>query len=103
MHRNDAFSSLRIEDWKGFLRFTIDPDGRLQMRFIGFEKVPRKWEAAELNGRKILRPAHADDFAGEVIDEIDIPGAKPKVSVKAPPRDVKPRLSANAVRESVEV
>jgi hypothetical protein len=60
MHRTEAFSSLRIQDWKGFLRFRVDKEGNLQMRFIGFEKVPRRWEIAALsNGCKIdkhIRP-----------------------------------------------
>jgi hypothetical protein len=87
MHRNDAFSSLRIQDWKGFLRFTIEPDGRLRMRFIGFEKVPRKWETAVIGGGKILRPAREEHLVGEVIDEIDIPGGRSKASAEAAPRD----------------
>lgn len=42
-HANEAFSSLRIEDWKGFLRCRVEPGGRLVLRFIGLRKVPRKW------------------------------------------------------------
>ena len=103
MHRNDAFSSLRIEDWKGFLRCKIDPDGRLRIRFIGFEKVPRKWETAVIDGRKILRPAREEDFVGEVIDEIDIPGGTARISAKTSPRGAKPRLTTSAAPESVEV
>jgi len=102
MHRNDAFSSLRIEDWKGFLRCKIDPDGRLRIRFIGFEKVPRKWETAVIDGRKILRPAREEDFVGEVIDEIDIPGGTARISAKTSPRGAKPRLTTSAAPESVE-
>jgi len=42
-HHNEAFSSLRIEDWKGFLRFRADQHG-LKMYAIGIERVPKKWK-----------------------------------------------------------
>lgn len=73
MHRTEAFSSLRIQDWKGFLRFRIDNEG-LHMRFIGFNKVPRQWDVVTLrNGHKILKPAYPSSLVGEVRDQIDIP------------------------------
>ena len=75
----------------------------MRIRFIGFEKVPRKWETAVIDGRKILRPAREEDFVGEVIDEIDIPGGTARISAKASPRGAKPRLTKGAVSESVEV
>lgn len=78
MHRNEAFSALRIQDWKGFLRFRIDRDGGLHMRFIGLENVPREWATVSLEGgRKIVKPAPGSPLVGEVIDQIDIPGNLP--------------------------
>ena len=44
-HSNEAFSSLRVEDWKNFLRMKIDPHGGLTIYPIGIRRVPRKWTA----------------------------------------------------------
>ena len=41
---NEAFSSLRIEDWKHFLRLHIDDGGRLTIFPIGIRRVPRVWK-----------------------------------------------------------
>jgi hypothetical protein len=43
-HMNEAFSSLRIEDWKHFLRLHIDEAGRLTIFPIGIKRVPRMWK-----------------------------------------------------------
>lgn len=43
-HSNEAFSSLRIEDFKNFLRLHIAKDGTLTIFPIGIERVPRKWK-----------------------------------------------------------
>lgn len=42
-HYNEAFASLRCEDWKHFLRLKIDQSGDLHIYPIGIERVPRKW------------------------------------------------------------
>ncbi len=42
-HANEAFSSLRIEDYKHFLRLHIDGDGRLRIFPVGIRRVPRRW------------------------------------------------------------
>jgi 3',5'-cyclic AMP phosphodiesterase CpdA len=44
-HANEAFSSLRIEDFKNFLRLHIAPDGTLTIYPIGIERVPKRWKA----------------------------------------------------------
>jgi hypothetical protein len=41
-HANEAFSCQGIQDWKSFLRFHIDRDGRLTIFPIGVERVARK-------------------------------------------------------------
>jgi hypothetical protein len=43
-HSNEAFSALRIQDWKGFLRCRIDKDERLTVSFVGLRRVPRRWQ-----------------------------------------------------------
>jgi hypothetical protein len=44
-HSNEAFSALRIEDYKNFLRLHIAKDGSLIIFPIGVEQVPRGWKA----------------------------------------------------------
>jgi 3',5'-cyclic AMP phosphodiesterase CpdA len=42
-HYNEAFSSLRIEDWKSFLRLHITPAGDLEIYSLGIPRVSRTW------------------------------------------------------------
>ena len=42
-HSNEAFSSLKIEDYKNFLRLHIGRDGTLTIYPLKIEKVPRQW------------------------------------------------------------
>jgi hypothetical protein len=44
-HSNEAFSALRIPDWKSFLRLHVDERGDLTIHPIGIERVPRRWKA----------------------------------------------------------
>ena len=45
LHMNEAFSSLRIEDYKHFMRMHIEPvSGDLHCYVIGIDKVPKQWE-----------------------------------------------------------
>jgi hypothetical protein len=45
VHMNEAFSSLRIEDYKHFLRMYIDPTSEdLHIYVVGLEHVPKHWE-----------------------------------------------------------
>ena len=41
---NNSYGSLAVQDYKGFMRLKITPDGSLQARFLGIEKVPRRWQ-----------------------------------------------------------
>jgi hypothetical protein len=73
LHQNEAFSALRIQDWKGFLRCRVGKDGSLTMRFIGFRKIPRRWQEVSLGeGKVTFTPARDDEMEGELIDEITI-------------------------------
>ena len=42
-HNEEAFSSLRVKDFKHFLRLHIGRDGALTIHPIKVERVPRKW------------------------------------------------------------
>ena len=44
VHHNEAFSALKIKDFKNFLRFRIDTDGTLTIFPIGIEKAITKWD-----------------------------------------------------------
>ena len=55
-HSEEAFSGLRIEDFKHFLRLHVGADGRLTIWPVKIERVPRRWRAA---GRR-----RHDDVAG---------------------------------------
>jgi hypothetical protein len=43
-HSEQAFSALRIQDYKSWLRLRIDAQGALTIYAIGIERVPRKWK-----------------------------------------------------------
>ena len=43
-HANEAFSALKIQDYKNFLRMHIDKNGTLTIYPIRIEKVPKEWK-----------------------------------------------------------
>ncbi|XP_040998135.1 uncharacterized protein LOC121244170 [Juglans microcarpa x Juglans regia] len=43
LHYDEAFSSLRIADYKGFTRFHIKPNGDLEVFTLAVDKVPWAW------------------------------------------------------------
>jgi hypothetical protein len=45
-HSNEVFSSLRIPDYKNFLRLHFGRDGGLTIYPVGIDQVPRVWTAA---------------------------------------------------------
>jgi len=48
-HHNEAFSSLRIADFKNFLRFKIDADsGNLTIYPVGVDRVVKKWKPGDV-------------------------------------------------------
>ena len=42
-HSNEAFSALRIEDYKHWLRCRVRSSGELEIQALGLERVPRRW------------------------------------------------------------
>ena len=54
-HRTEAFSSLRIADFKGFLRLHIDKAGTLRIYPIGLDKTPAS-DGAALHPRLLEEP-----------------------------------------------
>ncbi len=58
---NNAFATLAIEDYKGFLRCRIGPEGRLEVYLVGIDRVPR---------RQHFDPALAEGW--RIVDRFDI-------------------------------
>ncbi len=55
-HSNEAFSALKIEDYKNFLRLHIDQRGQLTIYPIKIETVPRGSEPSEPDARGYVTP-----------------------------------------------
>ncbi len=72
-HSNEAFSSLKIEDWKHFLRLKIDTDGTLTLFAVGLRRVPRKWKrVGEPGERSCIVPNDSAATAPQLIDTVVI-------------------------------
>lgn len=71
-HANEAFSSLRIQDYKQFLRLRIGRDGVLTLWCFGIDRVPRRWRD-EASGRKV-----GDDPHATPVREIDRISVRPR-------------------------
>lgn len=79
-HSNEAFSSLRIEDWKSFLRFHIDSEGTLTIYPIGIGVIPRRWKhISNGSGTSEVIPDDPKATAPELIEPgIRVPHARLK-------------------------
>ncbi|MGH9900566.1 MAG: hypothetical protein ACRD68_01865, partial [Pyrinomonadaceae bacterium] len=96
-HYNEAFSALKIEDWKHFLRLRIDAEGNLEIYPIGIPKVPRRWREAK--GADAAAHATAKFVPGNTSGEdggIELILIEPPVRLPSP--DGQFRESATPVR-----
>lgn len=71
-HGNEAFSSLRGQDYKHWLRLHIDTAGELTIHALGIDRVPRRWKA-DADGRP-----QADDARATGVREIDRVSVRPR-------------------------
>ena len=71
-HSNEAFSSLRIQDYKQWLRLKIDAAGNLTILAIALDRVPRRWSAAQRAGEQTLTPDDARASAPRLIDKVEV-------------------------------
>jgi hypothetical protein len=63
-HDNEAFSSLKIEDYKNFLRLHINSNGELTIYPLKIEKVPRTWNPVSCESDvEYYTPADGDNPA----------------------------------------
>src|SRR5690349_21991322 len=67
-HGNEAFSSLRIADYKHWLRMKIDATGGLTLYAIALDRVPRHWRPATRNGEATQEAHDARASAPRLID-----------------------------------
>jgi hypothetical protein len=73
-HSTEAFSSLRIQDFKQWLRLRIDAAGTLTIYSIGIDRVPRRWRTTIRGGEET---AVADDRRASVprlVDKVELRG-----------------------------
>jgi hypothetical protein len=73
-HSTEAFSSLRIQDFKQWLRLRIDAAGNLSIYSIAIDRVPRHWRAARRADTETLEPDDPRATAPRLIDRVEVRG-----------------------------
>ena len=71
-HANEAFSSLKVQDYKGFIRIHIDRDGHLKAYVIGMDKVPRRWKQNDGSVGPLWKPADGGALQPKIVDSFCI-------------------------------
>ena len=71
-HSNEAFSSLRIQDFKQWLRLRIDAAGTLTIYAIGIDRVPRRWRESLRNGEPTMAAHDARATPPRLIDRVEV-------------------------------
>ena len=71
-HSNEAFSSLRIQDYKQWLRLKIDAAGKLTIHAIALDRVPRRWRDVQRGGERTLAADDARATAARLIDRVEV-------------------------------
>ena len=77
-HSEEAFSAMRIEDFKHFLRLHVAPDGTLTIYPIKLERVPRRWRERRTGDATASRVVPDEPLLVELIEPpIVLRGATP--------------------------
>jgi len=71
-HSNEAFSSLRIQDYKQWLRLRIDAAGKLTIFTIAIDRVPRRWRATQRGGEASFAAHDSRATAPRLIDRVEV-------------------------------
>jgi hypothetical protein len=71
-HSNEAFSALRIQDFKHWLRLRIDAAGTLTIYAIGIDRVPRRWRESQRNGQATFDAQDTRATAPRLIDRVEL-------------------------------
>jgi len=82
-HHNEAFSALKIADYKNFLRLKIEENGDLVVFPIGVKKVIKSWKKGD-------RTQNEPELVPSAIRDENIP-----ILIEKPIRFVKPLVDAN--------
>lgn len=69
-HDNEAFSALKIEDYKNFVRLHIDKEGKLTIYPLKIEKVPRNWTPVK-KGDEIVSYKPKEKLEPKLIEKIE--------------------------------
>jgi uncharacterized membrane protein YwzB len=73
-HSTEAFASLRIQDFKQWVRLRIDAAGTLTIYSIALDRVPRRWRATIRGGEETLAADDARATAPRLIDKVIVRG-----------------------------
>jgi hypothetical protein len=73
-HSTEAFSSLRIQDFKQWLRLKIDAAGNLTIYAIALDRVPRRWRTAVRAGAETLVPDDTRATPAKLVDSVEVRG-----------------------------
>jgi hypothetical protein len=71
-HGNEAFSSLRIQDFKQWLRLRIDAAGKLTIYAIAIDRVPRRWRETQRDGEFTMEADDPRASAPRLIDKVEL-------------------------------
>ena len=71
-HSEQAFSSLRIEDFKSWVRLRIDAQGGLTIYSIGIDRVPRKWRKTAGEGPGVWAPDDPRASKPHLVDAVHV-------------------------------
>ena len=73
-HSTEAFSSLRIQDFKQWLRLRIDAAGTLTIYSIAIDRVPRRWRTTIRGGEETCVADDARASAPQLVDKVSVRG-----------------------------
>jgi hypothetical protein len=82
-HDQHAFSSLRVQDYKGWLRMRIDAAGALTVYAVGIDRVPRRWRDSKNPIGALVEPDDPSATSPHLIERIVIAGDGASPRVKA--------------------
>ena len=71
-HANEAFSALRNQDYKQFLRMRIDRQGRLAIFVVGIDRVARRWQKSHVRGATTLVPYGKGHTAPHLVEVVEV-------------------------------
>ena len=71
-HSTEAFSSLRIQDFKEWVRVRIDARGALTIYAVAIDRVPRKWRSAQRKGEPTYAANDVRATSPRLIDRVDV-------------------------------